>query len=315
MFTSAKFLKFRGTSDSGWLRFKLGSCGAVGNAFVLLCDSSYAFGVVDNFVFYSFICASKSILFIDVEKLFQKIYVDCSSLYIHYSDEHVLIPALHWSSFCYFSNPLCIPLKNTVHETERSKLDLFRLTTALTPRQFTHIGYEKILKTFTAPRANVFSFEYYDHNIIRPNQDQSLDDDKFANPHLTEIFFIQTPYIFSLKSLDKKHDHIISEALIDIQTYESFHDKFQTFPLTFHFLTPKERDLHCSLDIMLRTKQTHTYTYYKFIQNHFNLHTPSRQPHHRFQLISPMYTSPFFLNFTYCIKGTNFQGILRNTTQ
>ena len=41
MFTSAKFLKFRGTSDSGWLRFKLGSCGAVGNVFVLLCDSSY----------------------------------------------------------------------------------------------------------------------------------------------------------------------------------------------------------------------------------------------------------------------------------
>ena len=46
MFTSAKFLKFRGTSDSGWLRFKLGSCGAVGNVFVLLCDSSYMFGVV-----------------------------------------------------------------------------------------------------------------------------------------------------------------------------------------------------------------------------------------------------------------------------
>ena len=63
-FTSAKFLKFRGTSDSGWLRLKLGSCGAVGNVFVLLCDSSYVFGVVDNFILYSFICESKIILFI-----------------------------------------------------------------------------------------------------------------------------------------------------------------------------------------------------------------------------------------------------------
>ena len=112
--------------------------------------------------------------------------------------------------------------------------------------------------------------------------------------------------------MDKKHDHIISEALVDIQAYESFYDKFETFSLTFNFLTPKERDLHCSYDIMLRTKQTHTYTYYRFIQNHFNLHTPSRQPHHRFQFINSKYTSIFFLNFTYCIKNTNFQGIFRN---
>ena len=112
--------------------------------------------------------------------------------------------------------------------------------------------------------------------------------------------------------MDEKHDHIISEALIDIQAYKSFYDKFETFSLTFHFLTPKERDLHCSHDIMLRTKQTHTYTYYRFIQNHFNLHTLSRQSHHRFQFINSKYTSPFFLNFTYCIKNTNFQGILRN---
>ena len=112
--------------------------------------------------------------------------------------------------------------------------------------------------------------------------------------------------------MDKKHDHIISEALIDIQTYESFYDKFETFSQTFHFLTPKERILHCLHDIMLRTKQTHTYTYYRFIQNHFNLHTPSLQPHHRFQFINSKYTSPFFLNFKYCIKNTNFQGNLQN---
>ena len=70
--------------------------------------------------------------------------------------------------------------------------------------------------------------------------------------------------------------------------------------------------MHCSHDIMLRTKQTHTYTYYRFIQNHFDLHTPSRQPHHRFQFLNSKYTSPFFLNFTYCIKDTNLHGILRN---
>ena len=63
---------------------------------------------------------------------------------------------------------------------------------------------------------------------------------------------------------------------------------------------------------MLRTKQTHTYTYYRFIQNHFDLHTPSRQPHHRFQFNDSKYTSPFFLNFTCCIKTTNLQGILCN---
>ena len=63
---------------------------------------------------------------------------------------------------------------------------------------------------------------------------------------------------------------------------------------------------------MLRTKQTHTYSYYRFNQNHFHLHTPSRQPHHRFQFINSKYSSPFFLNFTYCIKYTNFQGLLRS---
>ena len=91
-----------------------------------------------------------------------------------------------------------------------------------------------------------------------------------------------------------------------------FTKKFQTFSLTFHFLTPKERDLLCSHDIMLRTKQTHSYTYYRFIQNLFRSHTPSRQPHHRFQFNNSKHSSSFFLNFTYCIKNTNFQGILRN---
>ena len=154
--------------------------------------------------------------------------------------------------------------------------------------------------------------QYYDHNIIRPNQDQFLDEDRFANPQLTEKIFIKTSYVFALNIFDRKHDQIISESLVDIQAYESFYNKFQLFSLTFHFLSPQERNLHCSHDLMLRTKQTHTYTYYRFIQNHFDLHTPSRQPHHRFQFLNSRYTSPFFLNFTYCIRDTNLHGILRN---
>ena len=71
----------------------------------------------------------------------------------------------------------------------RKKYILYKLTTSFTPRQFTYVGYKKLLKTITAPRANDFSIEYYDPNIIRPNQDQFLDEDRFANPQLTEIFF------------------------------------------------------------------------------------------------------------------------------
>ena len=138
------------------------------------------------------------------------------------------------------------------------------------------------MKTFTAPRANNFATEYYNHNIIRPNQDQFLDEDRFANPKLTEKFFIKTSYVFTLNVFDRKHDHIISKSLVDIQAYESFYDKFQLTSLTFHSLLPQERDLHCSHDLILLAKQTHTYTYYRFIQNLFDLHTPSRQPHHRF---------------------------------
>ena len=189
---------------------------------------------------------------------------------------------------------------------------LYTLTTTLKPRQFTYVGYKKLLKTFTASQANEFAIEYYDHNLIRPNQDQLLDEDRFANTQLTEKFFIKTSYVFTLNIFDRKHDHIISESLADIQAYESFYDKFQLFSLTVHFLSPQERDLHCSHDIMLRTKQTHTCTYYRFIQNYFDLHTPSRQPHHRFQFLNSKYTSPFFLNFTYCIKDTNLHGILHN---
>ena len=230
----------------------------------------------------------------------------------NFVDEYVLMPTLSWTSYYHFTNPLCLPLSNTSIDIDRNKDMLYRLTTPLTARQFTYVGYKKSLKIHTAPRANEYTLEYYDHNIIRANQDQFLDDDRFANPQITEKFFIKTPYVFTLNIFDRKFDHIISEALTNTQAYESFKERFQIFSLTFHFLAPHERDLHCSHDIMLRTKQTHTYSYYRFIQNHFDLHTPSRQPHHRFQFINSKYTSPYFLNFTYCIKDTNLHGILRN---
>ena len=230
----------------------------------------------------------------------------------NFVDEYVLMPTLSWTSYYHFTNPLCLPLSSTSIDIERNKDMLYQLTTPLTARQFTYVGYKKSLKIHTAPRANEYTLEYYDHNIIRAKQDQFLDDDRFANPQITEKFFIKTPYIFTLNIFDRKFDHIISEALTDTQAYESFKERFQIFSLTFHFLAPHERDLHCSHDIMLRTKQTHTYSYYRFIQNHFDLHTPSRQPHHRFQFINSKYTSPYFLNFTYCIKDTNLHGILRN---
>ena len=63
---------------------------------------------------------------------------------------------------------------------------------------------------------------------------------------------------------------------------------------------------------MLPTKQTHKTLIIVSSIIIFDLHTPSGQPHHRFHFINSNYTSPFFLNFTYCIKNTNFQGILRN---
>ena len=63
---------------------------------------------------------------------------------------------------------------------------------------------------------------------------------------------------------------------------------------------------------MLRTKQIHTYTYYKFMQHHYINNTPSREINHRFHFINFKYTSSFFLNFTFCILDTNYQGTLRS---
>ena len=176
------------------------------------------------------------------------------------------------------------------------------INNALTSKQFTQIGYKQTLFTFTAPTANEYSIDHYDHPIIRPNEDHFLNDDEFANPELTEKFFTRAPYVFTLNSLDKKHDHIISAALRDIQAYDTNFSKFNIFSLTFHFLKPKGRDLHCSHDIMLRTKQTHTYTYYQFLQKHYSLHAPSGQPHHRYQ-----FNNHFFLTSLTVLKVLTFK--------
>ena len=190
------------------------------------------------------------------------------------------MPTLHWTAYYNYTNPLYLPLTNTNEKIEKNKNMLYRLTTSLTPRQFTYVGYKNLLKTFTAHRANDYSIEYYDHNIIQPNHDQFLDEDRFANPQLTEKYFIKTPYLFTLSVFDKKHDHINSEALVDIQAYERFYDKFQLFLLTFHFVSSQERDFHCSHDIMLALNKrtlTHIIVLYKttliYTHHHDNLNT------------------------------------------
>ena len=72
-------------------------------------------------------------------------YSDPNDEHPNYVDGYVLYPTLSWTSFYHFSNPLSLPLNNTPHDNEQCKNYLYRLTTALTPRQFTHIGYKKSL--------------------------------------------------------------------------------------------------------------------------------------------------------------------------
>ena len=69
LYVIARFRKLRGTKDNGWLCGRGGNCGAVGVTSMLLCSSSYVFCLVAIFVLYSFICASRRILFIDEEKI------------------------------------------------------------------------------------------------------------------------------------------------------------------------------------------------------------------------------------------------------
>ena len=113
----------------------------------------------------------------------------------NFVDEYVLMPTLHWTSYYHYTNPLYLPLFNTTTDNEQCKNMLYRLTTALTLQQFTYIGFKKLLKEYTAPRANDFTIEYYDHNIIRPNKDLFLDDDRFTTNG--KILHLNTIYIYT----------------------------------------------------------------------------------------------------------------------
>ena len=73
LFVIARFRKFWKTNDNGWFCGRVGICGAVGVVSTLLCSTSYVFSLVDIFVLYSFICASRSILLIDDERIPKKI--------------------------------------------------------------------------------------------------------------------------------------------------------------------------------------------------------------------------------------------------
>ena len=109
----------------------------------------------------------------------------------------------------------------------------------------------------------------------------------------------------------KKYDNIISTALKNNKAYDSYFNIIQSL-FAFHFFTTKQRDLHCSHEIMLRTKLTHTYTYYIFIQHHYMFNTSARNPQHRLTFIKSKYTSSYFVNFIFCIKNTNIHRILQN---
>ena len=78
--------------------------------------------------------------------------------------------------------------------------------------------------------------------------------------------------------MNKNYDHIISTAFRDTKAYDPYFKKINQFSLNFKFLAPKQRDLYCSHQTMLRTKQNNIYTYYKIIQHHYTTNTPSRNP-------------------------------------
>ena len=59
----------------------------------------------------------------------------------NYVNEHVLYPTFSWTSFLHFTYPLSLPLYNTPYDNEVCSTQLYLLTTALTPNQFTQIGY------------------------------------------------------------------------------------------------------------------------------------------------------------------------------
>ena len=59
----------------------------------------------------------------------------------NFVDDYVLIPKLHWTTYYNNTNILALPLHNTAQDVERNINDLFKLTAAVTSRQYTYIGF------------------------------------------------------------------------------------------------------------------------------------------------------------------------------
>ena len=70
--------------------------------------------------------------------------------------------------------------------------------------------------------------------------------DPNINAQLIKKFFFNLEYVFHLDSTNKKLYHIIDTTLAKNKAYELFFSEFDHFSPTFSFLTPKERNIHCS---------------------------------------------------------------------
>ena len=82
-------------------------------------------------------------------------------------------------------------------------------------------------------------------------EDSTYDDDPNSNPQLTKIIIMKSVYRLNLDTTNKKINHIIDHALKNTEAYILFFQKLNHFALTFNFLTPKERDIYSSHEVML----------------------------------------------------------------
>ena len=92
------------------------------------------------------------------------------------------------------------------------------------PETITQIGCQQSLIRLTAPKANQYSIDHFDHHIIGANEDIFLDTDGNANPQLSKKLFIKVQYVFTIKSLNKS-------------TTTSFQQHSVTSKLMIHILT------------------------------------------------------------------------------
>ena len=90
-------------------------------------------------------------------------------------------------------------------------------------------------------------------------KDSPHDTDPKVNAQTTEKIFIKSENIFHLDRIKK----IRSSRRPRTQEYKGFwpiFSKLDHFALTFIFLPPKEQEINCSQEVVLKTKLTHTYT-------------------------------------------------------